>query len=162
MFTFRYNLLTSFLSKPDHHHPSYDFLRYFFRKYRKLGVDRELFATKLDPKFFCHLPTFHSELLHAWDIKIIGARFATLPTDYDFCINLPITSYLFPRVDRDDSTAASSGDWRRVGSDSSGICWTTKVALGFLRNISNLRPLSDYPPGVSPKLSKTSKPLCSL
>ena len=100
MLTFRYKLLISFLSNPDHH-PSYSFMRHFFRQYRKLGVDREVFATNLQPQFFIHLPTFHSELMHAWDK--IGARFTTLPQDYDFCLNMPITSYLFKRVDRDDS-----------------------------------------------------------
>ena len=98
MLTFRHKLLISFLTKP-HHHPSYDFVRFFLRKYRKLGIDRELLAAKLEPKFYCHLPTFQSELLRAWDT--IGARFATLPVNNEYFVKLPINSNLFNAVNKD-------------------------------------------------------------
>ncbi len=98
VFTSRFNLLRSFLKYP-HHHPSFDFIRYYFRQYRKLGLDHELFTTVIDSHFFAHLPTFHSELMRAW--TTIGARVATLPSNFSSFVNLPLNSSFFTKFDRD-------------------------------------------------------------
>ena len=100
--TFRFNLLRSFLNQPDGH-PCFDFISYYFRKYHNLGFDRELFTIAIDPKFFPHLPTFHSELMRAW--IVLGARVSTLPSNFTYFVNLPINCSLFNELYRDgDST----------------------------------------------------------
>ena len=98
IFTSRFNLLRKFLSKP-HDNPCFHFISYYFRQYRNLGLDFELFTTKIDPKFFPHLPTFQSELMRAW-LKI-DARVTTLPSDFHSFVNLPITSHFFVELDGD-------------------------------------------------------------
>lgn len=99
--SFRFNVLRSFLAQPDKH-PSFDFIRYYFRQYRRLGLDCELFATELDPNCLTHLPTFQAELMQAWNM--IGARVATLPTDFVSVINLPINSLFFNELDREGNS----------------------------------------------------------
>ena len=101
--TFRFNLLRTFLLNSNDI-PCFDFISYYFRQYRGLGLDFELFSTEIDPKFFPHLPTFYSELMHAW-LKI-GARVATLPTDLIAFVNLSINSVLKKVDGRDGSGLA--------------------------------------------------------
>ena len=91
MLTYRFSTLQRFLNQNTH--PANALLGFFFRQYKKLHLDYNLFYTDIDPKSFSSLPVYHSDILCAW--KESGAHTVIPLGSINRIINLPISSTVF-------------------------------------------------------------------
>ena len=100
-FTFRFCFALRFLELFPH--PAYQLCAYNLQKYQGLKFDLHLFLIDLETKFFCTLPCFYSDLLHAW--RTSGARVETSSFTLNHVLNVPLNYFtsasprmVFPRL----------------------------------------------------------------